>query len=68
MYSRRTIKLLQVMINVGYKLKIFPFKLILKKGGIPKLQRVTNNQQHIVLKMSTIYFVTVQEIYLGLGL
>lgn len=56
------------MINVGYQLKCFPFKLVINKEGIPKLQKATNKVQHILWKISICYYVAVQEIYLALGL
>lgn len=45
MYSRRTITLIQFIINVGYKAKYFPFKLI-TSNGTARLQIVTSKKQN----------------------
>lgn len=68
MYSKGTITILQVTINAGYKLKLYPFKLVISPEGIPKLSTDTNKLQHILWKLSVAYFVVTQAIYLAFGI
>lgn len=66
MYSSKTITLLQLIINIGYELKYFPFKLI-KTKGIPKLQHLAYTNKYITWKPLLFIIATIQFIILLLG-
>lgn len=66
MYSRKTITLFKFMINIGFRLQCFPFKLIINEDGIPKLQRQKYKTQKCIWEIIIIGYALLQLTFLSL--
>lgn len=67
MYSKKTIKLFQLIIHVGYKLKCLPFRMV-RKNRTVKLEKITNNFDLILHKVAIWLIIFIQIVIICLGI
>lgn len=66
MYSRESINQLKILINLGYKLKLLPFEIILK-GRVVKLNIISSKRDKIIHKTTVSSIIVLQIMIMCLG-
>lgn len=68
MYPNKTIELSKFMINIGFKLQLFPFKLITSKNGIAKLQLQKSKKQKQIWDIIIVGYALLQVTFILLAI